>query len=98
MVVETDAFAGVHRGVSSGRMPGTRLGYSQIANPVYLMRKGTMGAGHALGLMARNFVANHVKAVAPEKHIDRRGRMRGNWLALAHAAQGRMSPEKVLQL
>lgn len=46
-MVATNAFAGVHRGVTRGRMPGRRLGFSQIVNPVYLVRKGSMRWPHA---------------------------------------------------
>jgi hypothetical protein len=52
--VETDAFAGVHLGTKSGRTSGVRLGYSQIQNPLYLLRKGTMRPGKAWKLMSRN--------------------------------------------
>jgi GT2 family glycosyltransferase len=97
-MVETDAFAGVHCGVTRGRMPGRRLGFSQVVNPVYLMRKGSMGRAHALSLMAKNIAMNHLKAAAPESFIDRRGRMIGNWLGLAHLLTGRADPMKVLQL
>lgn len=44
-VVTTNAFAGVHLGVVKSRTPGVRLGFSQMVNPVYLVRKGTMRPG-----------------------------------------------------
>lgn len=97
-MVATDAFAGVHCGVTRGRMPGRRLGFSQIVNPVYLMRKGSMRKSHALGLMLRNLGANHVNAISPEPHIDRRGRLLGNWLGLAHLLRGQADPMHVLRL
>ncbi len=40
-VVSAKQLEGVHLGTKVGRSPGVRLGYSQIANPVYLMRKRT---------------------------------------------------------
>ena len=52
-VVRTNAFAGVHRGVTRGRSPGRALGYSQIINPTYLVAKGTMARAHAARLMKR---------------------------------------------
>jgi GT2 family glycosyltransferase len=95
----TDAFAGVHRGIKSGReTAGRRLGYSQIANPFYLWRKGTMSAKFALRLTLRNVVANHLKAARPEPWIDRRARARGNRLALAEILRGRSAPERILDL
>ena len=48
-IVRAQATRGVHLGVKQGRQPGLKLGYSQIANPFYLMRKGTMGLRRGLG-------------------------------------------------
>ena len=52
-VVKIDAAFGVHLGTKLGRNSGLRLGYSQIANPLYLARKGagyplTRALGHLL--------------------------------------------------
>jgi GT2 family glycosyltransferase len=97
-VVKTNAFAGVHRGVTRGRTSGVRFGFSQMVNPVYLVRKGSMGLGKAATLMARNFIANHVRMVWPEPWVDRWGRVRGNWLGLASIFAGRPDPRKMLDV
>jgi GT2 family glycosyltransferase len=97
-VVHTDAFTGVHLGVTRSRSPGLRLGFSQMVNPVYLVRKGTMRVGHAARIMGRNLIANHVRALAPEPYIDRRGRLAGNWRGLLHLATGRVDPERIWSL
>lgn len=97
-IVKSNAFAGVHQGAKGGRGSGLRLGYSQIANPFYLWRKGTMSRSFALRLMAGNVISNHVKSLRPEPWVDRLGRMRGNWLGLADALLGRLKPERILQL
>ena len=97
-VVKTDAFAGVHRGVNKGRSPGLALGFSQMVNPAYLVRKGTMRPKKAARLMARNLIANHVHALKPEPFIDRLGRVRGNWLGLWHILCGKSDPTAILSL
>ena len=97
-LVKTDAFVGVHRGVKGGRTSGVRLGYSQIANPAYLVRKGTMRWRQALRLAVRNFLANHARAFKPEPWVDRRGRLRGNWLAITDLIRGRAAPDRVVDL
>lgn len=97
-IVKSNAFAGVHQGVKNGRGSGLRLGYSQIANPLYLCRKGTMSKGFAIKLMARNIVSNHVKALKPEPWVDRLGRLRGNWMGLADAVTGKTHPLRILDL
>lgn len=97
-IVKTFAFAGVHQGVKTGRTPGRRLGYSQIINPSYLARKGTMRWSFALKLIIRNMLANHLKALTPEPWVDRFGRARGNWIGLADLLRGRVTPERIEQL
>jgi glycosyltransferase involved in cell wall biosynthesis len=97
-VVRCNHFAGVHLGVRSGRVSGVRLGYSQIANPLYLLRKGTAAPSFALTLAARNMLSNTVKSIRPEPDIDRRGRLRGNLLALADVLRGRADPRRILEL
>lgn len=97
--VKTDAFAGVHRGAKSGReTAGRRLGYSQLANPYYLWRKGTVSARFAGRLALRNVVANHAKMFRPEPWIDRRARAAGNWLALRDILLARSHPGRILDL
>jgi GT2 family glycosyltransferase len=98
-VVQLDAASGVHLGVKSGRVPGIRLGYSQIANPIYLSRKR---CGYPLRWavvhIARNLAMNALGSTWPEPHVDRRGRLRGNMFALRDLIAGRMMPERILEL
>lgn len=97
--IKSDAVVGVHCGVKGGReTSGRLLGYSQVANPAYLLAKGSLPVGFALKLIARNVVANHIKSVKPEPWIDRRGRVRGNWLALFDLLRGRSYPERILEM
>ncbi len=97
-VVKTNAFFGVHRGVNKGRSPGLALGYSQVINPAYLIRKGTMPPLKGAKLMVKNLIANHVRVLRPEPFIDRAGRMRGNWIGLSHLIAGRVDPTAILRL
>ncbi|MEM9371892.1 MAG: family 2 glycosyl transferase, partial [Pseudomonadota bacterium] len=86
-------------GVRSGReTSGHLLGYSQVANPIYLMRKGSLPRRFALKLMLRNVVSNHAKCVRPEPWIDRRARARGNRLAIWDLIRGRSDPERILDI
>ena len=68
---------------------GHLLGYSQVANVAYLMRKGSIPAGLGLRLIARNMLANHLKMLRPEPWVDRRVKARGNWMALGDLLHGR---------
>lgn len=97
-IVEANSLRGVHLGFKAGRTSGLRFGYSQIANPVYLVGKGTMPRRFARNLMLRNFVANLLGSLSPEPWIDRRGRLRGNFLALRDILTKRMSPRRILEL
>lgn len=96
--VKTFCFAGVHRGVKSARSPGVRVGYSQVVNPVYLVRKGTMDPRYARKIIWRNVAANHARAFRPEAWVDRAGRLRGNWLGMIDLMLGRVTPERILKL
>jgi GT2 family glycosyltransferase len=95
-IVKTTAFCGVHRGVNKGRSPGLALGFSQMVNPIYLARKGTMRPTKAAVLMFKNFLANHAKCLWPESYVDRFGRMRGNWRGLFHLVRGYADPMAIL--
>jgi GT2 family glycosyltransferase len=97
-VVGMKNLCGVHLATKSGRISGVKFGYSQVANPVYLVRKGTVPAGFAYKLMARNVAANAVKSLRPEPYIDRFGRFKGNLLAAFHILTGRVNPEYILKL
>jgi hypothetical protein len=98
LIVKTKSLRGVHLGIKLGRTSGVRFGYSQIANPIYLTRKGTMSRKHARTIMSRNIAANFIRSLYPEKWIDRRGRLKGNVLALIDFAVGRSSPRRILEL
>jgi GT2 family glycosyltransferase len=97
-VIKSNKLLGVHLGVKSGRTSGVRFGYSQIANPIYLVRKGTMSWQHARKLMWRNIASNLLRSVFPEPWIDRKGRLRGNLIALGDIVMNRLSPLRILQL
>ncbi len=85
---------GVHMGVKSGRVAGDRLGYSQVVNPIYMLRKGTMTVSQVAGQLFRNIASNVAGALRPEPFIDRRGRLRGNLRGLADVLKGRLEPER----
>jgi glycosyltransferase involved in cell wall biosynthesis len=86
---------GIHLGHKAGRVNGRMLGYSQIANVVYLAAKGTVPKRFLLASGTRNVVSNLIRYLRPEPFIDRRGRLHGNILALRDMLCGRLSPERV---
>jgi hypothetical protein len=81
--------------VKGGRQSGLRFGYSQIANPVHLIRKGSYARSRAAWLMGRNLAMNVLRALHPEAHIDRRGRLAGNFEAMRDLLRGRLAPERI---
>jgi GT2 family glycosyltransferase len=97
-IVTSNAFFGVHRGIKGARPSGVRLGYSQIANPLYLVRKGTMQRSEAVRLITRNVVKNHIRVLWPESWVDRSGRCKGNWRALADLLRRRDDPANILKM
>ena len=97
-VVSVTDLIGVHLGVKSGRVSGVRFGYSQLVNPTYLIRKGSIPRAFGINLMMRNVAANILRSPWPESFEDRRGRLKGNVIAAFHLMQGRVEPEYILKL
>ncbi|HEY0785618.1 MAG TPA: glycosyltransferase [Acidobacteriaceae bacterium] len=97
-VVLLTTAVGVHLGAKSGRTSGVRLGYSQVANPIYLARKGTVPWSHALPNIWLRVLKNVVKSLAPEPYVDRRGRLRGNLIACRELVTGKLCPLRALDL
>lgn len=102
MIVQNGFTASVHLGATTGRTSGVRFGYSQIANPFYLWRKGgepTLGRV-LVKFWLRLVVANVVRSIFPgnSKRIDRPGRLKGNLLAFRDLVRNKMAPERILLL
>ncbi|WP_231639457.1 glycosyltransferase family 2 protein [Sphingomonas profundi] len=97
-LVGAAAMRGVHMGIKRGRTSGRRFGYSQIANPVHMLRKRTIPRALAWRMMRNNLLANVGRSLRPEPWVDRGGRLRGNLRALADLARGRLHPRRILEL
>jgi GT2 family glycosyltransferase len=97
-IVWTNRIWGVHLGTKHGKGSEVGLGYSQIINPAYILRKGNMSFADAFQLIARNLLANLVGSIRPRSYIDRRGRLRGNSIGMFHLMTGRFTPEHILKL
>ena len=89
---------GVHLGVSSGRTSGVRFGYSQISNPIFLLKKGSMSWSKAALLMSKNIASNMLKTLLMVRDKDFPGRLRGNLLAFLHLLTGKLDPLHVLKI
>lgn len=93
-IIKLNALRGVHMGTKSGRVNGMPFGYSQVVNPLYLVRKGSLTPRMASNLIARNLLANMGRLLYPEPWVDRRGRLLGNVVAVGHLISGQLLPEK----
>jgi GT2 family glycosyltransferase len=97
-IVRISTACGVHLGIKSGRTSGLRLGYSQIANPIYLARKGSVSWPFALASLLSRSAKNMLRSLAPESYVDRRGRLMGNFVACKELVTGRLCPSKITAL
>jgi hypothetical protein len=89
----------VHLGAGSGgRTKNKRLGYSQVVNPYYLMRKGTMSRRQAVRHIGRPLAKNVLLAGIGGQAHDRRGRLRGNIAAFMDIRSGSISPERAMEI
>lgn len=97
-LVLLSACRGVHLGVSSGRTSGVRFGYSQIANPIFLMKKGTMSKTMGFKLMSKNILSNLIKTALRVRIKDFPGRLRGNLRASLDLLSGKLHPMRAVDL
>lgn len=89
----------VHRAAASGgRQAHTRLGYSQVMNPMHLWRAKSfptwLAAYETLPRVSKNFVLS----MAGSQAHWRRQRVRGNLIAAGDILRGRITPERITQL
>ncbi len=97
-LVKGNRLRGVHLATKRGRTSGLRFGYSQVANQVYLRRKGVITTRLAILYGGRNVLANLRGLIRSEAYIDRRGRLLGNLYGLLDLLRGRSSPLRILDL
>ncbi len=98
-LAEVDDCVIVHRGAASGgRQSHRRLGYSQVMNPVYLHRKGSLPAWLAAQQLFRPVAKNIALSARGRASSWRRERLRGNGLAVRDVLAGRITPERIVDL
>jgi GT2 family glycosyltransferase len=97
-IVHISNACGVHLSVKTGRITGVRLGYAQVANPIYLARKGTFPWCNVFKFIVGPCLKNLVRSLAPESHVDRPGRFLGNLVAFRDLLFGTLSPEQIVNL
>jgi GT2 family glycosyltransferase len=98
LIARSERLRGVHLGSKRGRTPGRRLGYSQVANLAYLIRKGSISSRVGLSMISKNISANLLRSLFPEKWVDRRGRLIGNFAAIRDILRKIDSPLNILKM
>jgi GT2 family glycosyltransferase len=89
---------GVHLGTKKGRISGVRFGYSQIANPIFLVKKNTMARKKAYVFITRHLLSNLFHSLRSDPVFDYRGRLRGNLLAFVDFLCGTGHPQRILKM
>jgi GT2 family glycosyltransferase len=89
---------GVHLSIKIGRTTGVRMGYAQVANPIYLARKGTFPRSLVFQFIVGPCLKNLVRSLRPEAHVDRLGRFCGNLAAFRDLLTGTLSPTQITNL
>lgn len=97
-LIKSSRLTGVHLATKGGRTSGIRVGYSQVANPLYMWRKGSIPLTLALTQITKNVLSNVVRSICPEPYVDRRGRLRGNLWGFADVITARVDPERILTM
>ncbi|MFZ4551242.1 MAG: glycosyltransferase family 2 protein [Aquabacterium sp.] len=91
-IVNYSGLRGVHLATKAGRTSGLKLGYSQIVNPYYMIRKGSLSFSYGFKHMFKNMAKNLLRSLWQEPWVDRRGRLKGNLFGLIDIAKGRAHP------
>jgi GT2 family glycosyltransferase len=97
-IVHISNACGVHLSAKVGRITGVRMGYAQVANPIYLARKGTFRWSNVLKFIVGPCLKNLVRSLTPEAHVDRLGRFRGNLAAFRDLLAGTLNPQQIVDL
>jgi glycosyltransferase involved in cell wall biosynthesis len=97
-IVHISNACGVHLSTKVGRITGARMGYAQVANPIYLARKGTFPWSKVLKFIVGPCLKNLVCSLAPEAHVDRLGRFCGNITAFRDLLAGTLNPAQMADL
>ena len=97
-IVHISNACGVHLSTKVGRVTGARMGYAQVANPIYLARKGTFPWSQVLKFIVGPCLKNLVGSLAPEAHVDRLGRFCGNLTAFRDLLAGTLNPTQMADL
>jgi Glycosyl transferase family 2 len=96
-VAQYEGCVAVHLGTSSGRVSGSRMGFSQVVNPHYLRRKGVLRGPQLLTFWLVALLGNTQGLLRRDPTIDRVGRLRGNLIGFAAVVRG-IGPEGVLDV
>jgi GT2 family glycosyltransferase len=97
-IVHISNACGVHLSVKVGRTTGVQMGYAQVANPIYLARKGTFPWSHVFRFIVGPCLKNLLWSLKPEAHVDRLGRFCGNLAAFRDLLTGTLSPKQITNL
>ncbi len=91
-----------HLATRSGRTSDVRYGYTKIANPYYMWRKGVIQSAAELLIVfwMKTTLANVVRSFAPKQPptADYRQRLKGNLLAFRDLFRFRLDPQNILDI
>ena len=98
--VEFGGAVAVHLGARSGRIGGTRMGFSEIVNPLYLWAKNrTFPLSYiVVQYWLRCLVGNVLGILKKDSEYDRVGLLKGNFLGMLHLLKGTCDPAHIKQI
>jgi|SRR5450432_174535 GT2 family glycosyltransferase len=99
-VVTATRAKGVHLGWRGGRVAGTRFGFSQIVNPLYLWKKAKVfPLQHVIVQFWLRCIAGNILGVLTrDQEYDRLGYLKGNLLGIKHLLGGDCDPTTILKM
>jgi len=91
----------VHLAAKSGRISPRRMGYSQITNPLYLLRKRSANRGYLIKLLRNVILGNLVGLLVTHRgksRLLRLGQLRGNIEAFVDFVRYGADPERISRI
>ncbi len=87
-----------HQGnASGGRTQHIRFGYSSVANPIYLLNKGSLRWADLAPLIVIPVLGN-LRGLLSKESDERRERLRGQFMALTDLPRRRMTPARITEI
>ena len=98
-LVRTNLVWGIHLRTKRGKGSEVRTRvFTGCQSSLYCSGRATCHLPMHSNWLRRTSSPTRIKSIRPESYVDRRGRLRGNFIGMFHLMTGRLTPEYILKL